>query len=94
MSDPKTNGGNRGEAAASIYHGGDLAQIRARFPDAPEPWIDLSTGIDPIAWAVPPLPPEVWTRLPEPASVARLEAVAAAAFGVADPACVAAVPGT
>ncbi len=79
---------------APIYHGGDLAQIRARFPDAPEPWIDLSTGIDPIAWEVPPLAPEVWTRLPAPSEVARLEKVAARAFGVADPACVAAVPGT
>lgn len=83
-----------GETAAPVYHGGDLAQARARFPDAPDPWIDLSTGIDPIAWAVPELPAEVWTRLPEPSAVTGLERVAAEAFGVADPACVAAVPGT
>ena len=28
-------------------HGGALDLMRARFPQAPEPWIDLSTGINP-----------------------------------------------
>ena len=36
----------------------------------------------------------MWTRLPEATDVAALEATAAAAFAVADPACVAATPGT
>lgn len=87
------NGGATG-ASQGVYHGGDLAQARSAHPHAPEPWIDLSTGIDPVAWPVPDLPPEVWTRLPEPAALAALEATAAEAFGVDDPACVAAVPGT
>ena len=67
---------------------------RRGFPDAPEPWIDLSTGINAVAFSLPPMPPEVLTRLPEPDEVAALEAVAARAFGVADPACVVAAPGT
>ena len=83
-----------GTAASPVYHGGDLAQVRARFPLAPEPWIDLSTGIDPTPYPLPPLPPETWTRLPESRDVAALEAVAAEAFGVHDPAGVAATPGT
>ncbi len=87
------NGGATG-ASTGVYHGGDLAQARSAHPDAPEPWIDLSTGIDPVAWPVPELAPEVWTRLPEPAALAALEATAAEAFGVDDPSCVAAVPGT
>ncbi len=33
-------------------HGGMLDQMRADFPDAPEPWIDLSTGINPTPWPV------------------------------------------
>ena len=32
-----------------IDHGGDLAAAQRRFPRAPEPWIDLSTGINPYA---------------------------------------------
>jgi len=83
-----------GSGASPVYHGGDLAQVRARFPAAPEPWIDLSTGINPVPRPLPHLPSEVWTRLPESREVAVLEAVAAGAYGVADPAGVAATPGT
>ena len=88
--------GNRwtGTDASPVYHGGDLTQVRARFPDAPEPWIDLSTGINPCPYPVPPIPAEAWTRLPEAADIADLERVAAEAFGVHDPTCVAATPGT
>ncbi len=88
--------GNRwaGTDASPVYHGGDLTQVRARFPDAPEPWIDLSTGINPCPYPVPPIPAEAWTRLPEAADVAELEEAAAQAFGVHDPAAVAATPGT
>lgn len=77
-----------------VYHGGDLAQARARHPDAAGPWIDLSTGINPCPYPVPTLPEEAWTRLPEAADVAALERVAAEAFDVHDPALVAATPGT
>ncbi len=83
-----------GTGASPVYHGGDLAQVRARFPDAPQPWIDLSTGIAPRAYPLPAIAADAWTRLPESRDVAALEAVAAAAFGVHDPAGVAATPGT
>lgn len=43
---------------------------------------------------MPDLDPEVWCRLPDAAAIADLEATAAAAYGVADQACVAATPGT
>ena len=78
----------------ALEHGGSLAEARARFPGAPEPWIDLSTGINPWPYPVPPLPPEHWARLPEPSAHRRLEAAAARAYGVADPAAVVAAPGT
>jgi cobalamin biosynthetic protein CobC len=80
--------------AAPIAHGGGLIAARRRYPGAPEPWIDLSTGINPMPYPLPPIPPAVLTRLPEPEEVAALEAVAARAYGVADPACVVAAPGT
>jgi len=82
------------ESGASLPHGGRLEEARRRWPGAPEPFLDLSTGINPHAYPLPPLPPESFARLPEPEALARLEAIAARAYGVADPACVVAAPGT
>ena len=90
----RCDGAWQGTGASPVYHGGDLAQARRRFPAAPEPWIDLSTGINPRPYRLPPLAAEAWTRLPEAAAVAELEAIAADTFGVADPGRVAATPGT
>ena len=81
-------------AGAGIAHGGRIAQARRRFPGAPEPFIDLSTGINPVPYPVPPLPPEAFTRLPEPEVLDALQTAAARAYGVAGPALVAAAPGT
>lgn len=80
--------------AAPIAHGGGLIAARRYFPHAPEPWIDLSTGINPVAYPVPPIPPHAFTRLPEPEQVTALEAAAAQAYGVANPAAIVAAPGT
>ena len=77
-----------------IAHGGGLLAARRRYPQAPEPWIDLSTGINPVPYPLLPAPEAALTRLPEPEQVAALEAVAARAYGVADPAAVVAGPGT
>lgn len=77
-----------------IPHGGRLIAAMRRWPGAPRPWIDLSTGINPNAYPFTPPPPEAWRRLPEPEEVAALEAVAARAYAAADPAMVVAAPGT
>jgi cobalamin biosynthetic protein CobC len=77
----------------TIPHGGRLLQAGRRWPDAPLPWIDLSTGINPAAYPFTPPGPDAWRRLPEPETVQALEAAAAAAYGVADTAMVAAAPG-
>ncbi len=82
------------DSGLAIAHGGGLIAARARFPMAPEPWIDLSTGINPLPYPVPTLRPETYCRLPEPEEVRRLEAAAAWAYGVADPGMVVAAPGT
>ena len=64
------------------YHGGALEVARQLAPGAPEPWIDLSTGINPHAYPLPGLEPEAWSRLPENGALARLEATAALRYGV------------
>jgi hypothetical protein len=63
---------SHGDADEPLLHGGDLSAARRQFPDAPEPFIDLSTGINPNSYPLPTLSPETFTRLPEPESVARL----------------------
>jgi cobalamin biosynthesis protein CobC len=78
----------------AVAHGGDLEAARRRFPDAPEPWIDLSTGINPVAYPLPPLTPDVWARLPQTDELRRLEAVAARIYRAAPGAEVIAAPGT
>jgi cobalamin biosynthetic protein CobC len=78
----------------SIAHGGRLSEARRLFPDAPEPWLDLSTGINPQPYPLPALAPECFTRLPDPEEVSALQSIAASAYGVADPAMVVAAPGT
>ena len=70
---------------AFTYHGGALDVARRLAPDAPEPWIDLSTGINPHPYPVPPLDPEAWSRLPASGELAGLEAVAAARYGAPAP---------
>ena len=64
-----------------LAHGGDLAAARRMFPDAPEPFIDLSTGINPHPYPLPALPPEIFARLPDRAAVRQVTAIAAQAYG-------------
>ena len=75
-----------------LRHGGRLAAARRAFPDAPTPWLDLSTGINPRPWKGARATAASLTRLPDPDEIKALEAAAAAAFGVS-PDRVAAVPG-
>jgi cobalamin biosynthetic protein CobC len=82
------------QAAEPLEHGGDLCAARRLFPDAPEPFIDLSTGINPYPYRVPPVPPALFERLPQPDALARLSAAAAKAYGAPAPACVVTAPGT
>lgn len=75
------------------FHGGRLADAKARFGTGNAPWIDLSTGINPHGWpGIGDLAMD-WQALPDPGALDDLEAAAAACFG-ADPAHVCAVPGT
>ena len=65
-----------------LDHGGRLRAAAARYDIPLADWLDLSTGINPLGWPVPPLPPAVWQRLPE--NDDGLEAAAAAYYGNAN----------
>lgn len=77
-----------------IHHGGQLSLLRQRYPEAPEPLIDLSTGINPFPYPMPPIPETAYTRLPEAVHIRELKEAAAAAYGARDPDLVAVAPGT
>lgn len=77
-----------------VAHGGDLRDVQRRFPTAPRPWIDLSTGINPISYPLPELGLESWTRLPSHDDEAALRVAAARRYGAPDPEAIVAAPGT
>lgn len=62
-----------------LEHGGRLRRAARDYGIALADWVDLSTGINPDGWPLPPVPREVWTRLPEDED--GLEAVAARYYG-------------
>jgi cobalamin biosynthetic protein CobC len=76
-----------------VAHGGDLGDVGRRHPDAPQPWIDLSTGINPLPYPVADLPADAWSRLPSHEAEQALIAAAAARYRCAPDQLVAA-PGT
>ncbi|UPG94147.1 threonine-phosphate decarboxylase [Luteibacter aegosomatissinici] len=48
-----------------LEHGGRIARAVAHYGIPREQWLDLSTGVSPHAWPVPPIPADAWHRLPE-----------------------------
>ena len=77
-----------------LQHGGRISVAAARYPSAPTPWLDLSTGISPWAYPVDDLDPADWQNLPSTDDVAELEIAAADSFGGVSPDQIVAVPGT
>lgn len=51
--------------STGLQHGGRLRQAARDYGIPPTQWLDLSTGINPLGWPVPPLPAACWQRLPE-----------------------------
>ncbi|CAO3444505.1 L-threonine 3-O-phosphate decarboxylase (EC 4.1.1.81) [Azospirillum argentinense] len=85
---------HEGRTEGEIIHGGDLDAARSAFPGAPEPWVDLSTGINPWPYPLPPIPAESWARLPGRAAETALREAAAACYGVPSPDRIAAAGGS
>ncbi|HEY8247022.1 MAG TPA: threonine-phosphate decarboxylase CobD [Hyphomicrobium sp.] len=67
-----------------VAHGGDLDAARRQFPSAPEPWIDLSTGINPHAYPFLPPAAEAWQRLPQQSADHAVRLAAAKCYGAHD----------
>jgi cobalamin biosynthetic protein CobC len=80
--------------APPLQHGGELAMARRLFPGAPQPFIDLSTGINPYPYPLPPIPSDIFARLPDAEAQMRLAEVAARTYGAPSAVHVAPAPGT
>jgi len=63
-----------------LAHGGRLDAARRRFPDAPTPWIDLSTGVNPQPYPAQDWPITALTRLPDDDAFAAIETAARLAY--------------
>ena len=81
------------EMAALTHHGGRIDAAKALFPEVAGPWLDLSTGINPVAWCPSEGLDVDAGPLPDRSTLARLETLAAVHFGV-EAERVAAVPGS
>jgi len=76
-----------------LVHGGDLKAASQRFGEPSAGWLDLSTGISPDAYPLPPLPLDAWTRLPDAEREDRMVEVARRYYG-AEKASIIAAPGS
>ncbi len=74
-------------------HGGGLDAAMAAWGGARGDWLDLSTGINPVPYPLPEVPPHAWTALPDRDAAGALEAAARAFWRVPDGAEVVAAPG-
>ncbi|WP_165954553.1 aminotransferase class I/II-fold pyridoxal phosphate-dependent enzyme [Sphingomonas sp. AAP5] len=79
--------------SALTIHGGRIDAAALRYPAAPLPWLDLSTGINPNGYDPAALTLADPRVLPSPSRLAALEDAAAAAFGMPCGA-IAALPGS
>lgn len=77
-----------------LVHGGGIATARRLFAHAPEPFIDLSTGINPYSYPLPQLPAELFARLPDPEALATLASIAGQYYCVPSVEHVVPAPGT
>ncbi len=79
---------------APLNHGGDLGAARKLFPNAPEPFLDLSAGINPQPYPLPEIAERLYARLPEQAALLELKEIAAKAYGAPSAAHVVVAPGS
>lgn len=81
-------------ALALRVHGGRIDVVALLYPSAPQPWIDLSTGINPHAWPVPSVAIGRYQRLPTHNDISQLCQAAASFYGLPDNAEIIPVPGS
>jgi len=65
LADASEHDFNNSKLSPVPVHGGRLNAAAVHYGIPREQWLDLSTGINPHGWPVPPLPASVFNRLPE-----------------------------
>ena len=55
----------RGGVVRMLEHGGRLRRAARDYGIPLSDWLDLSTGVSPFGWPLPPVPDDAWRRLPE-----------------------------
>jgi cobalamin biosynthesis protein CobC len=84
-----------GKSVADLrMHGGRIDAAASLYPSAPQPWIDLSTGINPVPWPVPHIALERYQRLPLKREISDLLDAAADFYGLPANAEIVPVPGS
>lgn len=83
-----------GAGEETLPHGGDLGVARRLFPGAPEPFVDLSTGINPWPYPLARFSADAFTRLPQQEAVTALAALGAKAYGAPSARHVVVAPGS
>jgi cobalamin biosynthetic protein CobC len=84
-----------GKRTAELHiHGGRIDAAALLYPSAPQPWIDLSTGINPVAWPVVQVPIDLYQRLPLARDLAQMTTAAADSYGLPANAAIVPVPGS
>ncbi|MFM0232557.1 threonine-phosphate decarboxylase CobD [Paraburkholderia sediminicola] len=81
-----------GTAFNAVVHGGNLHEAAERYGIPYAQWLDLSTGINPHGYPVPPVPADAWRRLPDDGD--GFAACAARYYGAPDAAHVLPVAGS
>ncbi|CCG42950.1 threonine-phosphate decarboxylase CobD [Magnetospirillum molischianum] len=81
-------------STALPLHGGDIAAAEARWGRPVEGWLDLSTGINPHPYPLPPIPSSLWARLPGAEAEAELIRAAQHRFNAPAAAKIVAAPGS
>ncbi|MFM0191048.1 threonine-phosphate decarboxylase CobD [Paraburkholderia nemoris] len=76
----------------AVVHGGNLHEAAERYGIPYAQWLDLSTGINPHSYPVPPVPADAWRRLPDDGD--GFAACAARYYGAPDAAHVLPVAGS
>jgi cobalamin biosynthesis protein CobC len=90
MAGYKTDTG--GSPFIAVAHGGNLHEAAERYGIPYAQWLDLSTGINPHGYPVPPIPADAWRRLPDEGD--GFAACAARYYGAPDAAHVLPVAGS
>ena len=74
-------------------HGGGIDAAIKAYGGTRADWLDLSTGINPVHYPTPDLPPDALTALPDTAAFGRLYARARSFWNVPDDAAIIGAPG-